>query len=974
MLARLCATQAMAPAPESSNGGLFATVEIAKIDNNGSIRMPPDVRDVVIEIGCSDRNTLDDEHLPFRPSSFLISFEPLVDKYASLLAKANFRFNHGLKDLATPLGHHDPHGVVLPIAVSAEGGPANFSVSSVSGCSSLMEINANTTWGKWCIDRTERRSIQTISLDQAVRYAGNRPVSRLKIDAQGVYRRRGHLAGMDCSGAILALPLCVGYASAGLDFQIIRAASPATLSKISKIQMEVRSSSCPPLYHGQESCEEVERAVAKLGFQAANRCPTGSAATACEADLFLYNTRGGLHRRDEDMPKRWGLVSMFGTGWRASKIQMWKLSADLRKLAAYRDSFLKIFEESQTKIIYRYCDDCVKSHQHIFYRRLKSDRAGNSWHPFDSLVRCWRSDDNDMEAGDFALFSTWDDAVQQVRAWQYCDYDESCMRGVGAFGSCGPSGIANYQWSSLTDLHFSVERHRFYVHVGTPPMGFRRPTEPSAPRSRFRTRRAGISTCAASMIQRTKNASLEHSLPTFPEYELFATGCCRVAANTSRGDAWTTVFPSPHRNMGQLTAAECACACSGTEGCDAFELNSHGLQLPCGRATAPMYATGPQTSARGDCRASCWLFSTQGRTLRGGCERESEQQLCYVPRGSQAQTDTSDVAAQDVGEMMPSAAPVKRVMPTDASTAVCLIGQPRTLPETADSLRNHLLDEWQADAYVVTLLDDSAPPISALLEAFAMLGPRVRGMVAGNLEEVFGRANQRRILLNSKAHDRSVYVSAINRNLKVAGINQFLERARCFDLVRQAERKRGYPYEVYARVRLDTLLFQPIPINRLRRSAMIPAGERYAPIGAKVPCVTDKMVIGDNHTFRADSTVWKAFLPGAPEDITFPGWLNECVQEKWLLSQGIALSPQPLAYCIWGRTGCRFFGELRRSANLLPDLLATRGKVLCRALLATLRDHEKCSPLRSFFPPPDFDSSTEDKGMCDLVGKCRAVS
>ena len=36
--------------------------------------------------------------------------------------------------------------------------------------------------------------------------------------------------------------------------------------------------------------------------------------------------------------------------------------------------------------------------------------------------------------------------------------------------------------------------------------------------------------------------------------------------------------------------------------------------------------------------------------------------------------------------------------------------------------------------------------------------------------------------------------------------------------------------------------------------------------------------------------------------------------------------------------------------------------------------HEKCSPLRSFFPPPDFDSSTEDKGMCDLVGKCRAVS
>lgn len=72
-------------------GRLFSAVEVAKLSPNGGILMPPGIRDVIIEIGCSDRNTMDDETLPNRPHSFLIAFEPLIDKYASLLAKVRLR-------------------------------------------------------------------------------------------------------------------------------------------------------------------------------------------------------------------------------------------------------------------------------------------------------------------------------------------------------------------------------------------------------------------------------------------------------------------------------------------------------------------------------------------------------------------------------------------------------------------------------------------------------------------------------------------------------------------------------------------------------------------------------------------------------------------------------------------------------------------------------------------------------------------
>ena len=71
------------------NGQLLATTSIAALAPDGqSLRMPPSTEYVLMEIGCSDWDTMDETDLDqHRGRGFLISFEPLLDKYAVLLAR-----------------------------------------------------------------------------------------------------------------------------------------------------------------------------------------------------------------------------------------------------------------------------------------------------------------------------------------------------------------------------------------------------------------------------------------------------------------------------------------------------------------------------------------------------------------------------------------------------------------------------------------------------------------------------------------------------------------------------------------------------------------------------------------------------------------------------------------------------------------------------------------------------------------------
>ena len=223
---------------------LFAPLQIASLTSQGAIPMPPDVEHVLMEIGCSDRHTLDDV-LGQRPRAFLIAFEPLLDKYAVLLARGTKRY-HGTKaDRSVPLAHHHERGVVLPLAVAGTAGMHNFSVASIAGCSSLSTVNVHAGWAPWCRRQIESRLVPSITLSAALRLSGALPVRELKIDAQGV------------------------------DFAIVQSARPALLRrKVESIELEVRASDCQPLYHGQAGCDEVVAYMASIGFHNSTRCPS----------------------------------------------------------------------------------------------------------------------------------------------------------------------------------------------------------------------------------------------------------------------------------------------------------------------------------------------------------------------------------------------------------------------------------------------------------------------------------------------------------------------------------------------------------------------------------------------------------------------------------------------------------------------------------------------------------------------------
>ena len=119
---------------------------MAPLDGHGAIPMPNNTSHVVLEIGCSDRNTLDEELLPHDPSAFLVSFEPMLDKYAVLLARGTTRYFGEQNDRAVPLGHHPQRGVVLPIAITPHGGAVAFNIAKTAGCSSTLTTTPNSTW------------------------------------------------------------------------------------------------------------------------------------------------------------------------------------------------------------------------------------------------------------------------------------------------------------------------------------------------------------------------------------------------------------------------------------------------------------------------------------------------------------------------------------------------------------------------------------------------------------------------------------------------------------------------------------------------------------------------------------------------------------------------------------------------------------------------------------------------------------
>lgn len=260
-------------------GGLMLGMQVMNFNKDGTMKIPADIKKMYLEIGANSRNILLDEiPLSSHPDAYLITFEPILDKYAAIMLRYA-----GRSDTLFPLGHQHDRGVILPFAVSTEEAYADFRLAATDGCSSLMEFNdefpdeqSRAASGQWwsnikevCATTKEIRRTPTVSLYTILsKWLPNWEIEYLKVDAQG------------------------------FDLAVFESARDLK-HRIKAVSFETVGDSCPTLYKGQPKCSEVVATMRKHGFEPGeaqkNICDPDEfnryAASGCEVDVMYYRVQ-----------------------------------------------------------------------------------------------------------------------------------------------------------------------------------------------------------------------------------------------------------------------------------------------------------------------------------------------------------------------------------------------------------------------------------------------------------------------------------------------------------------------------------------------------------------------------------------------------------------------------------------------------------------------------------------------------------
>lgn len=178
----------------------------------------------------------------------------MLDKYAVLLSRGTQRFHGTKKDRAVSLGKHHNRGTILPFAISLTGGPLEMHVSKIAGCSSLLKINPDTKYYRFCLAALENRTVDTLRMEDAISLLpDNLPIRFFKLDVQG------------------------------MDGDLIKRIPTQVLPRIQKLQFESVTTRCNNLYENQMRCDKIETYLKAQGFEGS--CPHG-----CEVTTTFTNT------------------------------------------------------------------------------------------------------------------------------------------------------------------------------------------------------------------------------------------------------------------------------------------------------------------------------------------------------------------------------------------------------------------------------------------------------------------------------------------------------------------------------------------------------------------------------------------------------------------------------------------------------------------------------------------------------------
>mmetsp|Transcript_31040 Transcript_31040/g.58959 ORF Transcript_31040/g.58959 Transcript_31040/m.58959 type:complete len:528 (-) Transcript_31040:285-1868(-) len=120
-------------------------------------------------------------------------------------------------------------------------------------------------------------------------------------------------------------------------------------------------------------------------------------------------------------------------------------------------------------IIRRVCASCTSEpHRDIYYKRLTalppSGTNTTEVYLINTFMNSWsKTPANDMAAGDFALYSTYQDALDGTNAWTWCDYGTEGIYGFPR--NCGVTTYMHNQWNSYVRNGAYADHHGFYVEL-----------------------------------------------------------------------------------------------------------------------------------------------------------------------------------------------------------------------------------------------------------------------------------------------------------------------------------------------------------------------------------------------------------------------------------------------------------------------------------------------------------------------------
>ena len=209
-------------------------------------------------------------------------------------------------------------------------------------------------------------------------------------------------------------------------------------------------------------------------------------------------------------------------------------------------------------------------------------------------------------------------------------------------------------------------------------------------------------------------------------------------------------------------------------------------------------------------------------------------------------------------------------------------------------------------------------------------------------------------------------------------MRQRLNHVVCLSLMRDAEATDGIDYTLYARIRLDSMFFAPLPpsvreLALVPWTAVVPAGDAWGgnlnDLG-----VCDRMLIGRWEAFSTDVYGWKAFFRRNSSHLSGRNLVGETYQRAILEHAKVSIVRVKMAYATLS-----VYGKARYSEHL-SNALDVYGPGLLRDYPTVCPCHEASTSCegnlsqRCINHIQTMAMEAADPGFCKLSRLCKCCN